>query len=55
MIRPCPNWAAFPRNIFGTFDGYKRALEIAELPQHWSLSLLRDLDGRRRGNWQKRI
>ena len=46
---PVPELGGVPRCIFGNFDGYVRALEIANSPSDWRLPVLRDVDGRRQG------
>jgi len=43
-----PELGGVPRCIFGNFDGYARALEIANSPNIASVSVVA-LDGRRRG------
>ena len=44
---PVPVLAGVPRCIFGNFEGYKRAMEIANSPNVGHLPVLRDLARRR--------
>ena len=46
---PVPVLAGVPRCIFGNFEGYKRAMEIANSPERRHLPVLRHVAGRRQG------
>jgi mannonate dehydratase len=51
---PVPVLAGVPRCIFGNFEGYKRAMEIAQQSQRGDLSVLRDVARGRQETHRKR-